>query len=294
MQTFEDRFGVAADVRSWLYADAWLRHAPHRVNRRGRLVPLAPPAVPFFYREPGLHLPLSLAVAIDSTLSGQNNSAATDHLSFSFTNAAGNFVLICANVASGHTFTAAATYGGSNATLLTNLLTGNASSYNLYVWYVFSAATGANTVFLQADSTANIDCGVISFSGAHTSAFPDNSFATASNQTTSPMTATGTTVTNGAWPVAVAGQNGTFIGAGSGVTREIFMANTGETGLFDNAAPLASAGSFSIPMTNISVASGWISFAIRPAGGGAAPFGPECFQPISQPTHHRHISIVTV
>lgn len=80
-QSFEDHFGAAPDIRSWLYADVWLREA--RV-RRG---PLGMPQQLFFYErpsigEPGLYLPLSLSWGIvgspiTGAASGTNNVGST-------------------------------------------------------------------------------------------------------------------------------------------------------------------------------------------------------------------------
>jgi hypothetical protein len=116
-------------------------------------------------------------------------------------------------------------------------------------------------------ATAQIDAAILCFSGSSTSTQPDNGSSTNTFAAPSTVDITGTTTTNGAWPLGIIAQNGAAVGAGSGATREVYTAGTGFIGVFDNAAALGTAGSFTIHTTESSVATGFISFAIRPSGG---------------------------
>jgi hypothetical protein len=120
-QTFEDRFGVAADVRSWLYADAWLRHCPVRVVN-DRFERLPQPQLPMYRKslsaileapvqrkrrptiepllyEPALWLPLSCAISkiqrFQASTSSSSGSVTTNGTDGSGTVAAGNLLVAC-------------------------------------------------------------------------------------------------------------------------------------------------------------------------------------------------------
>lgn len=79
---FADQHGIAVDVRSWLYADAWLRGPAQR-----QYPGLPVPALPFYYREvkrapygePGLYLPLSCAIAFDFDSGGAVTATSWSH-----------------------------------------------------------------------------------------------------------------------------------------------------------------------------------------------------------------------
>lgn len=83
LQSFEDRFGAAPDISTWLYADVWLR------DERVRRGPFGIPQQPFLYKrpaigEPGLYLPLSLSwgiigTPISAACTGSNNVPATSY-----------------------------------------------------------------------------------------------------------------------------------------------------------------------------------------------------------------------
>lgn len=228
---------------------------------------------------------MALAIA-DTPLPGQSNSGAGSTLSFNYANTTGDCMCIFASINNAHTLNTP-TWNGSatGVTLVTNLLTdvGNANSFRIYAWILMSPTTGTHAVAFAESSgaTANIDAAVICFSGSNTSTQPDNSSNTGRTTTGSTFDATGTTVTNGAWPIAIVSQNGAAVGAGSGATREAYTSGTGETGIFDNAAALGTAGSFTIHTTISAAATGFISFAIRPAGGGggATTWGPWLLSP---------------
>lgn len=170
---FLDRHGVALDVRSPAYSNLWLRSPDAR---------LPVPDLRLWYREPGLWLPVSCAIARVTT-SASASGAGTTRATPSFNAVAGNFVaafvrwsgagLALSSLVdtAGNTYTSAvdsATFGSSDTTFNPRValyyaknITGNATNVVTGTW-----GSSADFAWIEAlqysgiDTTAPLDVAI--------------------------------------------------------------------------------------------------------------------------------------
>lgn len=260
--SFEDRFGIAADVQSWLYADAYLRHAPVRLNR---LAPLPPPIQPFWYREPGVWLPLSLAIASDSAtdlVRDYGSSAWT----VSFTNTAGDtiFFMLWTDAA----VAPAVTYGGVSVPLIDGHGIGRINYYG-YLYGLSSASlpTGANNFVVARSTTLDYIANAVSYSGTDTTGAVEAFANTVS--ATDPLSLAVTVATTNAWLVGMF-QGGQFYIPGTATTTRVDNTTSSlHWAAIDSNGGLAT-GSRALAGNNQGGggSSGIIVASMKPAGGG--------------------------
>jgi hypothetical protein len=288
-------------VRSWLYADAWLRHAPHRINRRGRLVPLPPPSGRFSYREPGLYLPLALTDLAFVRGSNLSFDSSGDYLvSFDTSGCTWGtlqiqaFSAVLANMAAtfpqyngvdisalGHTSTATAHFSAGRVAYYPFAVT-SPGVHNFEIkWtgggaFVVSAIAGSGTLDAAViDATGWTQSEIVSGSGSMT-----------------PQVYTPTA--DKAFPIfgCYDGSGADQITATSGCTKGVGNA-TGSMQLFycplSTPAGTATSAVCADPATEFVL----VNFiALKPAGGAAPTFGPECFPARVQPDPRQWTTIV--
>jgi hypothetical protein len=294
-QTFEDRFGVAADVRSWLYADAYLRHTPAR-RTRGRLVPLAPPTMPFWRREPGLWLPLSCAIApVGTPVDGSFTNGGSHTFSITVIGGTNDAVLVAIGCSTSFDDITAVTVGGVTATFI-DKYTGGPSGWNIYMYGAIPSGTGSKSVVVTVSGSHLILAGAAEYTGigsftpsgtpVHQDKNPDQGIGD--------NAVTITTGVDNCWAFMNASTSAGVIATGTGSTLRTSDASFGTWSILDSGAAVSPAGSVTmhVGMTVHPGASSALMFALPPAGGSPPAFGPECFQPIGQPTNHYRPTVV--
>lgn len=300
MQTFEDRFGITPDVKSWLYANAWLQESPHRRDRRGRLVPLPPPAQRYIYRrpaigEPGLFIPLSLAIGFTSG-HYTDGQFAVSPLSFNL-NTTGDSIAwaFYINFNSTSDSITGVTCGGAAMTKLASNYHGTlGAGQDMSAWYKLAPSQGASTAIVATQTgSGNWLMQGIAYSGTDTAALGTtvlgNDTIPSSNHATEPIT----TANANSWVVVMtqeAAQSGTLF-SGTNTTLRGSISGFAGCGIFDSGL-LATAGAKNLDL-GVTTSGHEISFlAEMKVAGGAATFGHECFQPLSQPTNHFRPTVV--
>lgn len=188
---FFDQVGPTPDVRSWLYADAYLRALrPPR---------LPPPTAPFWYREPGLWLPLSCAITYDGNLAYLGSASVNSTVSFTVGSNPNRLLLVgIAQAASGDAISAM-TYAGTSLTEFAFASHGVTAA----LWSLVAPATGTNTLALTTVSGTTYYIFAASYAGVSQTGFPDGSVVdttgTASPGAPAPYVWNLTTATDNAW-----------------------------------------------------------------------------------------------
>lgn len=191
------------------------------------------------------------SLAIDSNDTGHHST--TSPLTWSFTNTAGNKVLVGIEVTNSGTTPpsiSSVTYGGQTMTLQKSVTYASGASSNLTAIYALdNAPTGANTVSISFSGASSIDC----IAGAQSMTGADGIGTTASNTggaASTVATVTLSTTTNGSLIFTMAGTGTHFNSANSPQTSE-FILNVSTSTSGDNGA----AGT--IPGTGGSVSPSW-------------------------------------
>lgn len=254
-----DRVGPAPVLHSWGYANARLRtHTPQ-----------APaPTAPFWYRDPGLWLPLSCAVAINGTPISLGNIVGTS-LTFSYNNPAGDLLFVGALSTTAGSITGITYNVAGMAPVATNISDGGSGSVG-WLYALNSPATGTHNVVVSANASVFLAGVVWGYAGTATSGDPEASTTGAHNSTGSsdPLVLSLATLTDLAWLVAY-GFSGvpTVTLTGSGTSR----ANSDfGTSLAADRGPITPAGTSTISMypSGSGANVGGIICSVKPAGGG--------------------------
>jgi len=159
-----------------------------------------------------------MAIAADSSSSSGGISGGSNSLTYSFTNTAGDLLVVGVfNVTSDGTPTA--TWNGTSMTEAGHYQIGT-SSRQVTLFYLKNAATGTHNVVVSQTGTTFIYSTAASYSGTNTTTQPDSS-ATAKNAGSSnSLTATTTVVGSNCWLVcASSGDNGDNGAGGTGTTQ---------------------------------------------------------------------------
>lgn len=154
----------------------------------------------FWYREPGLWLPLSCAIGLDTSTSGivgvGNTTIIVPHT------CTGSNLLLCSGLLTGATNSPSATYNGVP---MTTLLTTSNNGYGSYLAYLLNPPVGLHdVVWTLGVGTSLLDVANASYTGVQQSGIPD-----ASNTTTT----TGVTNSTSVVPIA---DNCWIVGFGTG------------------------------------------------------------------------------
>jgi len=187
-----DWLGPAPDVRTWLYADAYLR-APER---------RAPaPVQRFWWREPGLYLPLSCAISRNNSQDlGLDNptTGGAYTRSYTVTSSSDRSLKVGFFADQNTDSVTGVTYAGSAMTLIDKtFVPGERYSY-LYVQ--LAPATGANNVVISVSPNCAVQAFAADYAGVSQTGMPD---AFGNNQTTATSISKAiTVVASNCWIVA--------------------------------------------------------------------------------------------
>ncbi len=177
IESYQDRFGVPPDIKSWMYADAYLRHEP-RPSKRMR-APLGRPHLPMFYRrpigdQPGLILPLSLAYSLITSTSsalGPNGGSTAG------VNSTGcDLIVVAVSCFGGSPSTAwiSDTFSQSNWTFPSAAHSATSANVKCLFFYAWNA-TGGNTHQITISASGIfVSAAAFFFSGSKTSSDPND------------------------------------------------------------------------------------------------------------------------
>lgn len=148
---FQDSNGIDVNIDSYIYSGLWLRE----FNKK-----LPVPRTKFWYREPGLYLPLSCAIAFvnNVTVVGTGASSAVD---MSACNGAGGLFL--ANIGGFSAVSAPSADTGSNSWTGLTARVGSAGG-NMQFFYVLAPSASATHTFTNGSSSFAV-MDVLGFSG---------------------------------------------------------------------------------------------------------------------------------
>ncbi len=222
------------DFASFDYASAYLR-SPDRFERKKRR-----PLAPFWYREPGLWVPLSCAIAYDTGVDASYVVGATSQTwSHTCTGsdrllAVGVFGELVSLDGTG-VFITGATYNGVAMTLVFKQAEaqGNTPGSDrwVYLFLLVNPASGANNVVVSGSTPMVMGGMSTSYTGAKATGQPEQAFR---NWTAAPgaeVTCTLSAITS-CWLVMVAKNNVSVPSAGTATTARVTSADA--MGLFDS------------------------------------------------------------
>lgn len=258
---FEDLHGLALDVRSLAYANLWLRDPR---------VTLPMPDVRAWFREPGLWLPLSCAIAFDSQVDLGNDFAGNSaDFVVAFNNVAGDDAFVMINAQNTADLVAGVLYNGVTLNKIGAI--GEAGN-NLFahLYNLKSPATGSHNVTIQKSGNLILSACAASYSGSDTSGTSAGALdvtgtghlaGSSSNSFSKTLTTTVTTRT-----IAGFGAVAALTADGSPATRR--TGTNGDKGLILDSNADVAAGSNTLGVTS----SGFPAYAgvmcgLKPAGG---------------------------
>lgn len=242
LDRWQQRHGVAVDVSSAEYANLWLRELP----RPG--MPL--PDLRHWWREPGLYLPLSCAIAFVGSGYTDGTFAAGATPTFSaLTTGASIFWAFYINFNStADSITSVECGSGNNMTKLVSGVTNTHVGLDMSVWYKFSPASGGSTsIIAHQTGSGNWLMQGIAYSGTDTSALGatvlGGETAPAANHATRPIT----TANANSWVACFTQEQSQAGGLFSGTNSTLRgrMAGFIGCGIFDSGL-VASAGAFNL------------------------------------------------
>lgn len=256
-ERFAERQGFEIDIRSYEYANIWLRTPNPRL-------PL--PDVRHWYREPGLWLPLSLAIAYDSDAAGAATNGTTSQ-TVSLTVPGGSTALLSAVVADSSDVITGVTWNGSALTLIqkSNVVGGDRW---IYQHHIGSPASGTHNLIASASGSVYIGVCGSSYTGSVTTI--PTVFAISTTDT-SPQTISVTVGVANSWLIGAGRSQAADVTAGTGTTRRAgdgFGGGAGIAGIFDSNGALAT-GSRSLQVTGASTVGLGVA-ALEPSGGGSS------------------------
>lgn len=197
-----------------------------------------------------------MGIAFDSVSASLQNGASP--LTFSFTNTAGNFVVVVLDPSDDAT--SAVTWNGVAMTKAGSSEAGSGRYTQL--WYVHSADTGTHDVVVTGGT--DIYARAISFSGVKTQSGAVSGYATSTATSTTPSLTVTTTVDNSF--VVMGGQVGASPTAGADTTQPSSGANPQLAGFWYSTVAKATAGALTLNINCGSAAYGLAGFAMAPQG----------------------------
>lgn len=213
-------------------------------------------------------------MAFVAAADGGNNGGTTNSLTFSYTCGSGSnrllVVAIAGDVVAGADDITGVTYNGVAMSLACKTAGGNRFNY---FYYLVNPASGANNVVISATTSHYLLAGAADYTGISAlDATNTNSGASITTLTTSL-----TTIANNCWVILIGNSydGGPQQNAGTGSTRRTFDAAFGIWTLFDSAAAITPAGSYSmtstVPGSATNMSHCMASFSPAGAGGGVVP-----------------------
>ncbi len=200
-----------------------------------------------------------MAIAFDSALAEQDNAGGTGPFTYSFTNTAGNLVLIAFTSTAGDV-AGTISYGGVTA-IQWQKRTAAHLGWQMYIYAVVAAPTGSNTVSIGYTGSTGIRALTVSYSGYGGSTVPDATSQGDPPNATS-MTGSITSVQDNAWQYMMAFGNNT-INPTSGCTAR---GGAGNPAGFDSNAAKHPAGTVSFVVNSGGTLSDWsylmVSFGV--------------------------------
>jgi hypothetical protein len=196
-----------------------------------------------------LSLPISAAIAFDTSVDGGNNGGTTGSLSFNYTpGAAGNLVGVCllGDNTIGNDDILTANYAGSAMTLVGKTTGGTATNRFVYYYMAQNVPAGLSSISITANSTHYLLAVAASWSGEATANQPDASMAFTPSSS-SPYTTSLTTLGNNAWMTMCDG--GFTITASTGCTQRIQGVAFQEPLICDSNALISPPASYSMTTT---------------------------------------------
>lgn len=197
-----------------------------------------------------------MAIAFDSVSSSLANGASP--LTFSFTNTAGNFVVVVLDP--GDDATSAVTWNGVAMTKAGASQSGSGRYTQL--WYVHSADTGTHDIVVTGGS--DLYARAISFSGVKTQSGAVSGYNTSTATSTTPSLTVTTTVDNSF--VVMGGQVGSSPTAGANTTQPSMGSNPQLAGFWYSTSAKTPAGALTLNVNCSSATYGLAGFAIAPQG----------------------------
>jgi hypothetical protein len=250
-----------------MQADACLRDptlwAPTRRRRPSWVRPIPDRQVPrFWYRDPGLWLPLSCAVAFDAVGAGDTGFV-EDELSWSHTCSGADRILFVAVGVSPDTGVTGITYGAQSMTFVFGQ--GNDVVLRSFLYVLVAPNTGEHTITVSLNAEPSFSFGrSASYTGAAQADQPDNE--NGSEATTVSSDSVGvTTVADNCWLVMSGAltEGGSGLQAGTGTTMRQGGAHPEAAsemhGIFDSDGAKSPAGLYSL---QCEVTSGTARFAL--------------------------------
>lgn len=264
-ERFQDRFGIRYDLKSNEYTNLWLK---------GLYPNLPVPDIRHWWRDPGLYLPLSLAIARDSSSNYASIFPGTS-LTYALNNAAGNLALI-GIAADGDDVVNAVSYNAVACTLIVKIELQTSGTW-IYVYGLGSPATGNHNVVILTSSSVGIQSLAASYSGTNASTTMENTGSGSTNFAFVPgfpLIVGLTSSTNNAWGF------GCFYGnsAGSSSVNSNFVSITASGGggtfqVMDTNAAITPAGAHDFTGEADGNAMAMVGCIFAPAGG-ATGWGP--------------------
>ena len=155
----------------------------------------------FWYREPGLWLPLSCAVAFDAASSGYQNSTS---VSWSHTCTGANlFGVIGINLYGASNDITSVTYNGVACASIASIQFAGGVNNFAVLYGIHGPATGAHNAVITRTSSNHIVAGMLSYTGVAQTGQPEASTTAAPGSSAANLPLTMTVTTDQAWLVAV-------------------------------------------------------------------------------------------
>jgi hypothetical protein len=213
----------------------------------------------------------SASIALDSTAGTTVRQSSVGSISTSFTNTAGNILIVGVAPNNDSDVVSGITY---NAVALTRAAasTGHGISESDYLYYLISPATGAHTLVITFTTTVTADYGIVSYSGAKTTGQPDGTVSTFVGAGNSSITESITSTADNSWMVAWSGLQRQTTASTNSTIRS--GATTVGGSLYDSNGPIHPAGSFSMTQNLSSAGSaGGVAMTIAPAAAASTAIG---------------------
>lgn len=247
----------------WLQADRCLRTFQRRQRWPSWLEPLPkrPSTPPFWYRDPGLWLPLSCAIATDAVADGNFQTSASP-LTWNH-NYAGDLLVV--GVYRVENSISSVTYNSLPLTPITTS-TNPVTSHEVSLWYLIGQAAGLQQIAITP-SAGSFVAGVSgSYSGTNQTAQPDNFDTEHAGGSTSSYRVSLTPNVNNCWILLLGANDELFNSEFNCVVRQLNA--SGGFALFDTDGPISPAASTTLgwDVTFVTTKAVSIIASIAPAG----------------------------
>jgi hypothetical protein len=213
------------------------------------------------------------AIAFDSALTATTQNVTTSTNTISFTNTAGNLVIVGVVRRDTGDVVTSVSYGGSAMTLVDKQgpIGGSGSGTYQYVYYLNSPATGANNIVVTSGSTgSDVKVAAVSYSGAATNSTVKNASNKNTGSAATSLTGTITPTVSNTWGVMFTYNNSGTFSAGSGSTARGTLS---DPQFFDSNGVITSGASYSMGASwTGSTTFGWITLAIAPPAAATTNF----------------------